>query len=268
MSVGPEPWPEYPRSSFEAEGIEIDVLRHVVPGAAPVILLHELGGLSERVIRVADRLVAGGFSVAMPDLLPPSDPHPGPGRLARNAWRVGRSRQFAAFARRRDRPLTGWVRSLATHEAAAAGRPVGIIGMSVTGGIALAAAVDSSVGAAVASHPSVPPAYLGWARDLAMSNQTLDDLVDRAEAGFCVRAMRFRGDVVSRGLRMQFLGEVLPNAQIVEVPTAIPFRSSVLPAAAVAREGSALHAALVGTLAYLQQQLGAPVNDDAVWIRP
>ena len=263
LPLAPEPWPEYPRSAFEAHGLTYDVLRHVLPGAASVILLHELNGLTERTILVADRLVAGGFSVTMPVLLPPTTPTPGLRQLLRNAWRVCVSEQFAAFARRADRPLTRWLRELAAHEALVSGRPVGIVGMSLTGGFALAAAVDASVGAAVASQPATPPSYLRWTRDLAMSNDTLDDLADRAEAGFRVRAIRFSGDRISRRQRMRFIGEVLPNAQIVEVPGINPLRHSVLTAAARADEGSALHAALAGTIDYLHDQLGAPAIDGA-----
>lgn len=254
----PEPWPEYPRSPFSANGMTFDVLRHVVPGAAVVILLHELPGHSERTIAVADRLVAGGFSVAMPVLLPPAVPRPGLRQLIRSTRKVFASEPFAALARRSDRPLTAWLRKLAAHEAAASGRPVGIVGMSLTGSFALAAAVDANVGAAVASQPSLPPAYLRWTRDLAMSNDTLDDLVDRAEAGFRVRALRFSSDRISRRQRMRYIGEMLPNAQIVEVPSFSPARHSVLSSATRAREGSALHAALTGTIDYLQAQLGAP----------
>jgi dienelactone hydrolase len=148
------------------------------------------------------------------------------------------------------------VRRLAADEAARSGRPVGIVGMSLTGGFALAAAVDPAVGAAVASGPSTPPSYLGWTRDLAMSNATLDDLVDRAETGFRVRAMRFTRDPLARRARMRFIGEMLPNAQVVEVPGR-PFRHSLLVAAAHAAEGSPLHDALADTIQYLRDALGA-----------
>jgi hypothetical protein len=255
VRLAPEPWPEYPRAPFEADGLTFDVLRHVVPGAATVILLHELAGHGEPTIAVADRLVASGFTVAMPVLLTPADPRPGLRDAVRNARRVWVSETFAGLARRADRPVTRWIRSLAAHEAAVSGRPVGVIGMCLTGCFALAAAVDTSVGAAVASQPLVPPTYFGWTDDLAMSNETLDDLVDRAEAGFCVRALRFSRDPLSRRRRIRFLGEMLPNAQIVEVPTWNPGRHSVLAAATRAREGTPLHAALAGTIEYLRAQL-------------
>lgn len=261
LRLAPEPWPEYPRAPFSADGLTFDVLRHVVPGAATVILLHELPGHGERTIAVADRLVAGGFSVAMPVLLPPAIPYPGIRQAIGNGRKVLASDAFAPLAQRTDRPVTAWLRKLATYEASVSGCPVGIVGMSLTGSFALAAAVDTAVGAAVASQPSMPPSYFKWQLDLAMSNDTLDDLVDRAEAGFRVRAMRFSRDPISRGRRMRFIGDMLPNAEIVEVPTISPFRHSVLASATRAREGSALHAALIGTIHYLRDQLGSPAND-------
>jgi len=260
LPTAPEPWPEYPRSPFEADGLTYDVLRFDVPGAATVILLHELPGHTRRTIEVADRLVAGGFSVAMPVLLPPAVPKAGLRRLIRNTREVCVSEEFAALAHRTDRPVTKWLRRLAAHEAERSGRPVGIVGMCLTACFALAAAVDPSIGAAVASQPSVPPSYLSWTTDLAMSNDTLDDLVDRAEAGFCVRALRFSSDRISRRQRMAFIGEMLPNAEIVEVPSVSPIRHSVLTSATRAREGSALHAALTGTIDYLHAQLGTPAD--------
>lgn len=260
--MAPELWPEYPRSAFEADGVAFDVLRHVLPGAAVVILLHELDGLSEHTIVVADRLVAAGFSVTMPILLPPAALQSGLREVVRNARRVWASRQFAVFARRTDRPVTRWVRRLAAHEAERSGRAVGIVGMSLTGSFALAAAVEPAVGAAVAAGPSTPPPYLGWTRDLAMSNATLDDLVDRAETGFRVRAMRFSRDPLARRRRMRFIGEMLPNAQVVEVPGR-PFRHSLLVAAAHAAEGSPLHGALAGTIQYLREELDVPPETGA-----
>ena len=255
--MAPEVWPEYPRSTFEADGVAFDVLRHVLPGSAVVILLHELRGLSEHTIVVADRLVAAGFSVTMPVLLPPVALRAGVRDVLRNARRVWGSEEFAVLARRADRPVTRWVRRLAAHEAERSGRPVGIVGMSLTGSVALAAAVEPAVGAAVASGPSTPPSCLVWTRDLAMSNATLDDLMDRAEAGFRIRAMRFSRDPLARRRRLRFIGEMLPNAQVVEVPGR-PFRHSLLVAAAHAAEGSPLQGALAGTIQYLREQLDAP----------
>ena len=261
MPLVPDPWPEYPRAPFSADGLTFDVLRHVVPGAATVILLHELPGHGERTIAVADRLVAGGFSVAMPVLLPPAIRRPGIRQAIGNGRSVLASDAFAPLAVRKDRPVTAWLRRLATHEAMVSGRPVGIVGMSLTGSFALAAAVDAAVGAAVASQPSMPPSLFRWQLDLAMSNATLDELVDRAEAGFRVRALRFSRDPISRGRRMRFIGDMLPNAEIVEVPTRSPIRHSVLASATRAREGSPLHSALVGTIYYLREQLGAPSDN-------
>jgi hypothetical protein len=180
------------------------------------------------------------------------------GTALRNTWRICVSDQFVALARRADRPLTRWLRALATREALASGRQVGIVGMCLTGGFALAAAVDTAIGAAVASQPSVPFCYGDGTIDLAMSADTLDELAARAEAGFCVRALRFSRDMVSRRQRLRFIGEALPNSVVVEVPSRRLFDHSVLTSAVGADEDSPLGVALRETVEYLHARLDAP----------
>jgi dienelactone hydrolase len=250
-----EPWRRYERSSFDAGGLAYERLRRVAPGRATVLLLTELPGLGPRTQALADFLYDAGFSVVLPVLLPPLVAAPGRGEMLRNVRRVCVSREFAALAAREDRPVTAWLLALAADEAAASGRPVGVVGMCLTGAFALAMAVDPVIGAAVASQPSVPPPYLRWSADLAMSADTFEALADRADDGFCVRALRFSRDPVSHGRRLRFIAATLPGAQVVEVPARWPWQHSVLTSAVSAAEGTALRAALDGTIDYLRAQL-------------
>lgn len=259
-----DPWQAYRLEPFEAEGIEHDVLRRGVPDRPVVIVLHELPGLTRHTAALADLLVdRGGFSVTIPILLPPVVPSPGWREVADNVRRICVSAEFAALARFEDRPLTRWLRALAHAEAERTSHPVGVVGMCMTGAFALATAVDPVVGAAVASQPSVPFALFGWTQDLAMSARSFKELAERAEAGFCVRALRFSRDRLSPGRRMELIRSALPNSDIVEVPSRSPMDHSVLTAAVMPGASPSLVQALQGTLEYLQERLapeGAPMK--------
>lgn len=252
-----DPWQAYQLEPFAADGIEHGVLRRSVPGQPVVIVLHELPGLTAHTAALTDHLVDhGGFSVAVPILLPPVVPSPGLRAALRNVRRICVSAEFAALARFEDRPLTRWLQALAHAEAERTSGPVGVVGMCLTGAFALATAVDPVVAAAVASQPSVPFAVFGWTDDLAMSARSFQQLAARAEQGFGVRALRFTRDRRSPGRRMQLIGCGLPNAEIVEVPSRMPLDHSVLTEALLPGAGPALIEALQGTVDYLRRRLG------------
>jgi hypothetical protein len=211
--------------------------------------------MSQSNLRVARRFVQEGFSVAMPILLPPPLERSGARLLMRNVRRVCVSDQFRALAHFEDRPLTRWLRALASDIAHRSDRPVGIVGMCLTGNFALAAAVDPAIDAAVACQPSVPPTVGSWARDLAMSAVEFDSLVDRADTGFCVRVLRFQSDVISRRNRADFIASAIPNAKVVEVPTRNFLKHSVLVEALDAPDDSLLQQAMMETFEYLRERL-------------
>jgi dienelactone hydrolase len=258
-----DPWAAYERSSFaDADtGLRYELLCRV-EGARPlVILLHEMPGLSDRTARLADHLVeAGGFSVVVPILLPITAAPLGGLGLARRFWRLCLSEEFDALARNADRPLTRWIQALARHQRETTHARVGVVGMCLTGGFALAAAVDPAVDAAVASQPSIPPGYLWWRDDLTMSARSFDALAARVEAGFCVRALRFSKDLMSPRHRLEMIRDALPDSETVEVPSIRRGEHSVLTEAAQPGARPDLLDALDGTIAYLHRQLDDPVG--------
>jgi dienelactone hydrolase len=248
-----DPWAGFSRGTFAAGGIEHPVTRHVTLGRPVVILLHELQGLTPQAGAVARHLVEAGFSVTCPIMLP-GGPR-GVRQLVRNARAICVSAEFAALAARSDRPITAWIRSLAAHEATSSGHRVGVVGMCFSGGFALAAAVDPTIGAAVASQPAVPPPIPWRGHDLAMSAATFRALSDRAETGFSVCALRFAADPLSPRSRVRLVRSALPNSLVIEVPTRNPLRHSVLTSAVGAPSGSAPRQALDETVAYLHRHL-------------
>jgi dienelactone hydrolase len=107
------------------------------------------------------------------------------------------SAEFRAFATNAHRPITDFLRAVASDLASRTpGKGVGVIGMCFTGGFALAAAIDDSVLASVMSQPAVP-FPLGRARraDPGMSQDDLNIVAARAQAGnLCVMGLRFSED--------------------------------------------------------------------------
>jgi dienelactone hydrolase len=134
-----------------------DVYSLELSDAPAVIVLHELFGLSPAAIQLGDYL-ADSFSVYLPSLFG----RPARGGLANAARAICVRREFSFFVTGKTSPIAAWVRGLAGFAAErASGRPVGLIGMCLTGGVVFAAIADSQVGVGVASQPSLPFPWLG-----------------------------------------------------------------------------------------------------------
>ncbi|MEU7601106.1 dienelactone hydrolase family protein [Streptomyces sp. NPDC041003] len=180
-----------------------------------VVLLPELPGITPEVLGLGDHLVTEGFTVVIPSLFG----EPGrPASLARTAKvgaRVCISAEFRAFATNASRPVANFVRDLA-HDLASRrpGQGVGVIGMCVTGGFALAAAVDESVLASVLSQPSLPlPLTTGQRTDLGVSEEELACIAERTRNdGLCVLGLRFSKDWMAPEQRFAALSARLGDA--------------------------------------------------------
>ncbi|MDH4118339.1 MAG: dienelactone hydrolase family protein [Acidimicrobiia bacterium] len=140
---------EYTHSDGRKERI---VLRAANPGRSPIIVFHELPGLSAGTMAFGEWLRDEGFDAHLPLLF---------GKIGQSSnagfIQMCVSREFAMFRSDRDSKITGWLRSLC-HEVAkdAPDGKVGVIGMCATGGLVLSLIWDDSVGAAVAAQPSLP----------------------------------------------------------------------------------------------------------------
>jgi dienelactone hydrolase len=167
-------------------------------GSGPgVVLIPEIPGITPEVLGLAEHLVAAGFTVVVPS------PFGDPGRAMSGSYMVGTmlrlcvSSEFRAFATNSHRPITDYLRAVASDLAARTpGRGVGMIGQCFTGGFALAAAIDDSVAASVLSQPAVP-IPLGRARqiDPGVSPEEFDRIAERASTGeVCALGLRFSED--------------------------------------------------------------------------
>jgi dienelactone hydrolase len=190
----------YRATTFAHDGMRHDVYEG---GTGPtVILIHEAGGLEHTTLDIADRLWAEGFRVLLPVLV--GRPHAdGSGSsVVANLLKLCVSREVFVFLTGRTSRIATWLRALAAREKG--DHPgVGVIGMCFSGGFALAAAVDESVIAAIASEPALPwPLLPGSGADLGLSPDDLACVRERHRDGkfgfFATRYTLDRGSPAAR----------------------------------------------------------------------
>lgn len=186
--------------------------------------------------------------------------------LATSVAQVCISREFTMFATNKTSPVVRFLRELAAHEHAAyAGPGVGVVGMCLTGGFALAMSVEPSVVAPVLSQPSLP---VGWRADqrraLGLRDDDLRLVKNRTSEGLCVLGLRFKGDHVAPGERFDRLRDELGDQFIgVEIdstpmnPWGYPPKAhSVLTEDYSDAPGSPTREALTTVLEFLSTRLG------------
>jgi dienelactone hydrolase len=188
-------------------------------GTGPaVIVIHEIPGLHAGVLAFGERLAAAGFTAYMPSLFgavgEPMSVRTSLPQIARACV----SREFATWAANKTSPIVTWLRALAKDAHAACGGPgVGAVGMCLTGGFALAMAVDPWLVAPVLSQPSIPfgitPAQR---RSLGISR---DDLETVKARDVCIMGLRFTGDPLVPAARFARLREEFGDRFLaIEIP--------------------------------------------------
>jgi dienelactone hydrolase len=183
----------------------------------PVILLHEIFGMRPTVVAFARLLVVAGFKVYLPVLFGASEP----GGKFRGALAFACvAHQFRILAENDPGPWADWIRDLASFAwtANGPGKGVGVIGMCLTGNLALSAALNPHVTAPVMSEPSLP---LLRADGLHISPDELSAVKMRVtEESLVIRGYRFERDKVCKQARFEelrrtfgagFEGTVIPT---------------------------------------------------------
>ena len=183
-------------------------------GTGPgVIVIHEIPGMTPKVIAFSQRVVDEGFTVVMPHLFGTPGAPKNLRTIARSLGQVCVSNEFTKLATGVTTPIAGWLRSLARELHSELGGPgVGALGMCFTGGFALAMMVDTSVVAPVVAQPSAPFALTPKrSRDLNLSPADLATVKARAAAGCQVLGLRYAGDAMM-GKRFETLENELSSA--------------------------------------------------------
>jgi dienelactone hydrolase len=200
----------FTKDTFSHEGRSCAVYR--IGSGPAVVVIPEAPGPTPEVLGFARRVGEAGYTAVVPELFGVAGKPESLLYVAQTITRACVSKEFATLAKGRTSPITNWVRALGRHEHERCGGPgIGVVGMCLTGGFALAMLADEAVLAPVLSQPSLPfgvtaahRADLGvgdddWARG---KQRVLDDDI-------CVLGLRFTGDKLSPPSRFRTLREEL-----------------------------------------------------------
>jgi dienelactone hydrolase len=156
----------------------------------PVVLLHELPGMVEECLDLG--LILGRqFRVHLPLLFG----RPGEFAMMSNILRLCVSRELHLFAAHKTSPIVDWLRALCRKLKADSNAPgIGVVGMCLTAGFALALIAEESVLAPVVAQPGLPlfvhKAALGLSEaDIAAAQRRAAELGDN-----CMLGLRYAGD--------------------------------------------------------------------------
>ena len=255
---------EYEKTTFAHEGLSRPLYRR---GSGPgILLMHEIPGIYPPVIEFADRLVAAGYRVYMPELLGQAGREFSNGYLIQSMARACISKEFHVLASRGSSPITTWLRALARKAHAECGGPgIGCIGMCLTGNFGLALMVDEFVMAPVLSQPSLPfPFGAERKRALHVSDEDLEVIRERTRNGGCpVLGLRFTGDPLCPPERFERLRAELGDAfEGIEIDSSkdnaagiAPMAHSVVTKDLVDEEGHPTRAALERVMSFFEERL-------------
>lgn len=184
-------------SPFAALGETRDVYRR--GSGPPVLLMHEMPGITPKVIALAELVADDGFTVALPHLFGEVGRPFSLGYNTRELARACVRRDLSLLARHEASPITDWLRELARslHEESG-GRGVGAIGLCITGNFALALMVEPWLMAPVLSQPSLPIGIsASHRRALHVSDADLEVCRRRVrDDGVHVLGLRFSHDLL------------------------------------------------------------------------
>ena len=256
----------FEESTFCHEGVTHPVFS---AGQGPgVLIMHEVPGLYPAVIEFAERVVAAGFRVALPELFGSAGRPLSAGYALGQIGRACIGREFHVLASRRSSPITVWLRALCRQLHTECGGPgVGAIGMCLTGNFALSLMVDPWVMAPVLSQPSLPfPLGAERRRGLHLSDDDLTVVRRRAcHEGAGVLGLRFTGDPMSPPERFERLAEELGDGfEAIEIDSGkgnlhgiSPRAHSVVTGDLVDEAGHPTRVALDRVLAFFDERLRA-----------
>jgi dienelactone hydrolase len=132
----------------------------------PVIVMHELPGLAEPTVRLAEELVGAGYKAMLTHLFGSilAEPHNhGIASIETDAVSIANLAllcvrdEFAKLRGGTSAPIADWLRALAKDASdKRGGGKVGAIGMCLTGGYVIAMMIDPWLAAPITSQPAIP----------------------------------------------------------------------------------------------------------------
>jgi len=188
----------------------------------PVLVMHELPGLTRDTLQFAERLISAGFQVYVPLLFGQPQER---GSLLKGYFHCI-SKEFAYLKAGRSAPVSDWLRALVRELGATHGHDrIGVIGMCVTGAFVIPLILETNVGAAVASQPAIPFKFRywltgrgegPWMSELNIADDELEEASRTAVTKGCaVLIQHFSDDRLCTLPRIQRLGQAFAKTGIV-----------------------------------------------------
>ncbi|HTD38612.1 MAG TPA: dienelactone hydrolase family protein [Candidatus Limnocylindrales bacterium] len=176
-----------------------------------VLLMHEIPGITPKLLGLGKVISDAGFRVAIPSLFGTDGAAPGPIAEVAQVLRMCINAEFNVWAGNGSSPVVDWLRELCKDVAAETGGPVGAIGLCITGGFALSLTVgtDGVVRAPVMSEPSLPFGMPGFSHgaDLHLTPAERDEI--HAAAAPPVMGLRFTSDSLCPKARFDAYADLL-----------------------------------------------------------
>jgi dienelactone hydrolase len=246
---------EFRKSTFAASSLEGHTISHDIyqrGEGPPIVLIQELPGIGTETLRLADRLIDGGFEVVLPHLFGPLEKTNMVGNMARVFCM---RKEFRLFESNKSSPVVDWLKALCEDiRVSRAVRGVGVIGMCLTGNFAISLMGDDNVLAAVSAQPAMP---FHKQNALHMSPQEVAATKSGIEQSAPMHAFRFAGDKMCSAAKFDCIGEQFNDRgqERVKLTTLPGNGHSVFTLDFVDEEGHPTRRALDNILEYFTSQL-------------
>ena len=193
---------EYSEIGLPVQGPEHHRVFYTKTDGPPVVILHEITGLSPADLDFGLRVAAEHFTVYVPLIFG----GPAQNRFVINGLESCVGGQIACFAKNGNSHAISWLRPMCREISARhQGHPVGVIGMCETGGFPIALLREPSVHAAILSQPALPFGSSKAAQDaLGISQDDLAYVRDQRK-DVTVIGLRFDGDCICTAERFRWL---------------------------------------------------------------
>ena len=178
-------------------------------GDKPLVILHELPGMSPSFIDYCNRMACERFKVYMPLMY--EEPGTEMGKIASLAYCTTRTfRDLFAPDTSNARPFTAWLMELL--QKISDDHPntkIGAIGMCLTGGFVISAIAKPQVAAVAACHPTAP--FFFNIHTLGLSDAERESIIAGKEGKAipCVKAYRYERDILCRETHMNAAKQLL-----------------------------------------------------------
>jgi dienelactone hydrolase len=179
----------------------------------PVVLLHELGGLSQPTMDYAAMLTAAKCVVHMPLVFGSV----GQGNKWKGAVQLCWGRQLTLLLSDRRPKLAGWLAEFSRHIFEGAGHAPVVIGMCATGGVVFSVVMLDSVGGAVAAQPSLPIRTSWTTFSKSNLGSTSADVEASIASGKPFVALRFQQDGMCPAGRLTKIAELFGEDSTLEI---------------------------------------------------